>query len=90
MRGEIGVTCARGSHAWLIRALVSLQCHCGLLETHNTTNDFNYPMGAGMSAASLKRASRVRLSGFDCIVFSGAAVNVLVIGYLIGHWLLAG
>jgi hypothetical protein len=43
-----------------------------------------------MSAASLKRASRVRLSGFDCIVFSGAAVNVLVIGYLIGHWLLAG
>jgi hypothetical protein len=43
-----------------------------------------------MPAARFKRASRVRLSGFDYFVFSGAAANVLVIGYLIGHWLLAG
>jgi hypothetical protein len=43
-----------------------------------------------MPEASLSRASRVRLSGFDYFVFAGAAVNVLVIGYLIGHWLLAG
>lgn len=43
-----------------------------------------------MSAASLIRASLVRLSGFDYFVFAGAAVNLLVVGYLIGHWLLAG
>ena len=43
-----------------------------------------------MPATSLKHALRVRLSGFDYFVFAGAAVNVLVIGYLIGHWLLAG
>lgn len=43
-----------------------------------------------MPAASFNRALRVRLSGFDYFLFAGAAVNVLVIGYLIGHWLLAG
>jgi len=43
-----------------------------------------------MPAASLNCASRVRLSGFDYFVFAGAAVNLLVISYLIGHWLLAG
>lgn len=43
-----------------------------------------------MPAASLGSVSRVRLSGFDCFVFAGAAVNMLVIGYLIGYWLLAG
>ena len=43
-----------------------------------------------MPVASLNRALPVRLSGFDYFVFAGAAVNVLVIGYLIGHWLLAG
>ena len=42
-----------------------------------------------MPEASLSSASRVRLSGFDYFVFAGAAVNVLVIGYLIVHWLLA-
>jgi len=43
-----------------------------------------------MPEASLSRALRVRPGGFDYFVFAGAAVNVLVIGYLIGHWLLAG
>jgi len=42
-----------------------------------------------MLAASLKRISRIRLSGFDCFVLAGAAVNVAVVGYLIGYWLLA-
>lgn len=43
-----------------------------------------------MSAASRNRVSRIRLSGFDYFVLAGAAVNLLVIGYLIGYWLLAG
>ena len=43
-----------------------------------------------MLAASLKPGSRVRLSGFDYLVLAGAAVNVAVVGYLIGYWVLAG
>jgi hypothetical protein len=43
-----------------------------------------------MSEASLSRVPRFRLSGFDYVVLAGATVNLLVIGYLIGHWLLAG
>lgn len=43
-----------------------------------------------MPAASLKSASRVRFSGFDYFVLAGAAVNLLVVGYLIGYWLFAG
>jgi hypothetical protein len=43
-----------------------------------------------MPEASQSCALRVRLSGFDYLVFAGGAVNVLVIAYLIGHWLLAG
>jgi len=31
-----------------------------------------------------------RLSGFDYFVLLGAAVNLLVVGYLIGIWLAAG
>jgi len=42
------------------------------------------------ATTSLKRASRVLLGGIDYFVFAGAAVNLLVVGYLIGHWLLAG
>jgi len=33
--------------------------------------------------------SRFRPSGFDYFVLSGAMVNVLVIVYLVGYWLLA-
>jgi len=43
-----------------------------------------------MLAESIDRESRIRLSGFDYLVLAGAAVNVAVIGYLIGFWLLAG
>lgn len=43
-----------------------------------------------MPAAGLIRASRIRLSGFDYVVLAGAVVNLLVVGYLIGYWLLAG
>ena len=43
-----------------------------------------------MPAESLAPALRARLSGFDWLVFSGAAVNLLVIAYVIGHWLLEG
>lgn len=43
-----------------------------------------------MRAAGLSRVTRVRLSGFDYFVLAGAAVNLLVIGYLIGYWLRAG
>jgi hypothetical protein len=43
-----------------------------------------------MLTAGLNRESRVRLSGFDYIVLAGAAVNVVVVGCLIGYWLLAG
>jgi len=35
-------------------------------------------------------ALRGRLSGFDYVVLAGAAVNLLVVGALIGFWLLAG
>ena len=34
-------------------------------------------------------SSRIQFSGFDYFVLAGAAVNILVIGYLIGYWLLA-
>ena len=30
------------------------------------------------------------LSGFDYFVFAGAAINILVISYLFGYWLLFG
>jgi hypothetical protein len=43
-----------------------------------------------MHEVILKQKLRVRLSGFDYFVLSGAMVNVLVIAYLIGYWLLAG
>ena len=43
-----------------------------------------------MPMVSLIRASRVRLSGFDYFVLAGAAVNLLVVGFLIGYWLFAG
>ena len=43
-----------------------------------------------MSLSSFIRVSRDRLSGFDYFVLAGAAVNLLVIGFLIGYWLLAG
>jgi len=43
-----------------------------------------------MLEAGPKSASRVRLSGFDYFVLAGAAVNLVVIGYLIGYWVLAG
>ncbi len=43
-----------------------------------------------MPMVSLIRESRLRLSGFDYFVLAGAAVNLLVIGYLIGYWLFAG
>lgn len=43
-----------------------------------------------MITARLGRESRVRLSGFDYLVLAGAGVNVVVVGYLIGYWLLAG
>ena len=40
-------------------------------------------------AGGLKRVSRIRLSRFDWFVLVGAAVNLLVIGYLIGYWVYA-
>ena len=43
-----------------------------------------------MNLASFARATRSRLSGFDYFVLAGAAVNLLVIGYLVGYWLYAG
>lgn len=43
-----------------------------------------------MPEASINGASRGGLSGFDYVVLAGAAVNLLVIGYLIGYWLLGG
>ena len=39
---------------------------------------------------NLIRASHLRFSGFDYFVLAGAAVNLLVIGYLISYWLFAG
>jgi len=38
----------------------------------------------------LKYKSKINLNGFDYFVLAGATVNLLVIGYLIGYWLLAG
>jgi len=35
-------------------------------------------------------ASGVRLGGFDYFVLAGAGVNLLVIGWLVGHWLFVG
>jgi len=43
-----------------------------------------------MLAASLQRVLGVRLTGFDYLVLAGAAVNLVVVGYLIGYWVLAG
>ncbi|MGB5082393.1 MAG: hypothetical protein WBO23_16825 [Burkholderiales bacterium] len=43
-----------------------------------------------MLAASPKPGSRVRLSGFDYVVFAGALVNAVVVAYLVGYWVLAG
>jgi hypothetical protein len=43
-----------------------------------------------MNLASFVRVSGLRLSGFDYFVFAGAAVNLLVIGCLIGYSLFAG
>jgi len=43
-----------------------------------------------MPMASLIHALRARFSAFDYFVLAGAAVNLLVVGYLIGYWLFAG
>ena len=43
-----------------------------------------------MNLASFVRTTRLRLNGFDYFVLAGAAVNLLVIGYLIGFWMYAG
>jgi hypothetical protein len=37
-----------------------------------------------------KPAPGTRLGGFDYFVLAGAGMNLLVIGWLVGHWLLAG
>lgn len=31
-----------------------------------------------------------QLTGFDYFVFAGALVNILVVGYLTGYWLIYG
>jgi hypothetical protein len=36
------------------------------------------------------RALREPLGRFDYFVLAGAGVNLLVIGWLVGHWLFAG
>lgn len=43
-----------------------------------------------MDLFSLVSATRTRLSGFDYFVLAGALVNLLVIGLLIGFWLISG
>lgn len=43
-----------------------------------------------MNPASFVRESRKRLSGFDYFVLAGAAMNLLVIGLLVGYWLFSG
>jgi len=43
-----------------------------------------------MPEMMFKQKPRFRLSVFDYFVLSGAIVNVLVIGYLVAYWLLAG
>ena len=43
-----------------------------------------------MAGVILKQKSRVRLNGFDYFALADAMVNVLVISYLVGYWLLAG
>jgi hypothetical protein len=42
-----------------------------------------------MPATRPQAAARARLSGFDYFVLAGAGVNLLVIAYLIAHWLFA-
>lgn len=42
------------------------------------------------ATSALRAAPRRRLGGFDYVVLAGAAVNALVIGCLVGFWLLAG
>jgi hypothetical protein len=43
-----------------------------------------------MPCGSLKPMPRIRLDAFDYVVLAGAGVNLLVFGWLIGHWLIAG
>lgn len=43
-----------------------------------------------MSVGRRKHPLRIRLSGFDYFVLTGAAMNLLIVGYLIGYWLVAG
>lgn len=43
-----------------------------------------------MNLFSLVSATRSRLSGFDYFVLAGALVNLLVIGMLVGYWLISG
>ena len=40
-----------------------------------------------MKASTSKRPAR-RLSGFDYLVIAGGAVNVLVVVYIVGYWLI--
>lgn len=40
-----------------------------------------------MARTSLIRTPQFRLNGFDYFVLAGAAVNLIVIGYLVGYWL---
>jgi hypothetical protein len=43
-----------------------------------------------MPSGNLKLTARIHLDAFDCVVLAGAGVNLLVFGWLIGYWLIAG
>lgn len=38
----------------------------------------------------MKKNWFLQLTGFDYFVFAGALVNILVVVYLVGYWLLYG
>ena len=71
---------------------VSPQCHCGMVSLPDTFSelsteprvvDFQEEEGRTRSRA----AGAWRPSGFDIFVLAGALMNLMVVGYLVSHWL---
>jgi hypothetical protein len=60
------------------------------MPTETTPGLLEKLMRSGGSPGNARPAPGVRLGGFDYFVLAGAGVNLLVIGWLVGHWLFAG
>lgn len=69
-------------------AAVSLGCHWRVISKNTYFARPRIEVRKPLNTPDARLPSwRNRLSGFDFFVLAGAAVNLMVIAYLIGYWL---